>query len=533
MANKASALEFTTMTDQGSLLAALGVRSDVPQLTYIYQYLHALGITTVVVEPAYFDRDYLQEFSAFYSLSARGYPNYCKRAHFFNEPVDRQLIISAAGRSAESAARLQKAYRGFTVIRPIESAPFGRTVLPWYPDKYEDINPRIVTPSRDYECHLCGITLTVFGLAWQQQDQGVSACATIGLWTMLHSSAFSERYAIPTTVAITQAAHKNLSLGYRTFPSHHLAPEQVCEAVKEFGLSPYLVEGDEEMPAQNSNYDKPFSKDRFCNIIASLVRSGFPCTIIGEVIRQGETTRGGHMNVCVGYRSQPSLRHDQVFADEDLLALYIHDDNIGPAVRFTVKNYDTGEAKITDNPNHPICLVPDNPQDGSNEAAGDYGFFIPGTILVAVENDLRTSADSLILMAGELRQLVVDVASVDAKKRSVAIPTITVGMQYATAAEFSMEMLKERLSDNPAILARARMDLVEKVGPVSLYVGVVRIGDENGAIVDVLCDTTDNDNIHPVFASVCYDPKYAGFLSIINKENSDVFGAIIDGYSKA
>ena len=41
-------------------------------------------------------------------------------------------------------------------------------------------------------------------LAWQQQDRGVSACATIAIWTMLHSSAFHERHVegtVPGRVA--------------------------------------------------------------------------------------------------------------------------------------------------------------------------------------------------------------------------------------------------------------------------------------------------------------------------------------------
>ena len=46
-------------------------------------------------------------------------------------------------------------------------------------------------PAGDQPCprlplQRCGPRLEVEGLAWQQQDQGVGACATIALWTMLH-----------------------------------------------------------------------------------------------------------------------------------------------------------------------------------------------------------------------------------------------------------------------------------------------------------------------------------------------------------
>lgn len=522
--NEPAALAFFQMTDLASLRTALGISGTSEQLTYVYQYLRLLEVKSIVVEPRYFDRDYLSEFSAFYSVSAKGYPNYCSRAHFFSEVVTRESFSEALGPSDVATGILQRTYQGFAVIRPIENAPLGRTVLAWVPDKWKETNPRVVKPSRDYVCHLCGLKLTVFGLAWQQQDQAVSACATVGLWTMLHSSAFNERYGIPTTTSVTRAANQ-FSWGLRTFPSRHLAVQQVCEAIKGHGLSPYLVEGD-QLPSAPGQ-PKPFSKEKFCNTVASLVRSGFPCVIGGRVRRPNSREPAGHINVCVGFRAQHNLGPSQMYADGDLYSLYIHDDNIGPAVRFEVGHYDSVNMVRSTAPTHPICLAPDNPPGGRNVAATNYGFFIPQFILAAVENDLRTSAEALIQKAIGIRNRIATVAYQDATKRGQPLPVLTVGVQYSTIANYMGVMLHDCLLAQPEVLAKTILRLQEESGPMSLYVGIVRLADPSGALIDVLYDTTDNDMNHPIFATVCYTGPYAGYVGIWDKKESGVFGRTI------
>src|SRR5690606_22501303 len=97
-------------------------------------------------------------------------------------------------------------YLGFVVIRPLDVAPFGRTVLAWYENR-EAHSIRITPALRKYTCNVLGVRLNVDGIPWQQQDRGVSACATIALWSMFHSSAFDANHSVPTTVEITKNAH--------------------------------------------------------------------------------------------------------------------------------------------------------------------------------------------------------------------------------------------------------------------------------------------------------------------------------------
>jgi hypothetical protein len=255
--------------------------------SYLRCYLADLEASQIVEEPYYFDRDYLAEFSAFYSTSARGYSNVCRRLHFFAgyPVVDRELVTLACGGDGDALQRLQDAYLGFAVLRPFEPPRLGRTVLAWYPDVPPDgQGPRVTEPSRDYFVHLAGLRLNVHGIAWQQQDMSVGACATIALWSMLHSSAFDDHHAVPTTADITRAAHRHGSLGSRIFPSSGLTPQQLGEAVQEHDLSPLLLEGDLRIDGVAA-----FSRERLASTLAAFVRSGYPVvpTAIGPASTRG------------------------------------------------------------------------------------------------------------------------------------------------------------------------------------------------------------------------------------------------------
>lgn len=524
MKNKAQKLRVYSWPDLSTFRESLQAPAGaVFQADYVHQYLTELGAKSIVEEPNYFDRDYLDEFSAFYGVGAKGYPNHCRRLHFFSDDISRDNLRRAVGGSDSLVRKLQDSYLGFCVIRPIPSAPLGRTVLRWYEDKRIGSTPRVVAPSRDYFVHISGLRLKVFGLAWQQQDQGVSACATIGLWSVFHSSAFNERHGIPTTAEITRAAHKNISFGSRVFPSRSLQLEQVCEAVKELGLSPFLVSGD--LAPNNQRF---FSKTRFCNTLSSLNRSKLPCLVIGDVVRPNGRERGGHVCVYVGFRSklQPSgLTPDIYFEDADLDFVYIHDDNIGPAIKFQLETF-----KLNQNdPNSAEAVRMKPARLGSNAANDSYGHFYPRMVLVAVENDLRTSSDALIVKGIDVGSQFYSVAAQDALDNARPAPIMSMGMRFFRLDEFFDQELESRVGTRSAI-SRVRLRLQEDVPPMSLYLGVIRVGDANGPLIDVLYDTTDSDINHPVFATIAYDKNAYVYVANINSVSNNKLGVLIKGY---
>lgn len=481
----------------------------VRQATYLKSYLQHLKAKTVIEEPAYFDRDYLSEFSVFYSRSTTGYPNHCRRLHFFSEKIRREQISKAASGSKRIINKLQKSYLGFVVVRPIPSAPLGRTVVRWYPEDKPN-TPRITTPSRNYYVHLAGIELKVRGLAWQQQDSAVGACATIGLWTMLHSSAFDDHHAIPTTAEITLAAHKRASLGSRTFPSQGLTSYQILESIKEHELSPVVLAGD----IQNKNHQTVrFSRERFCASCSSFIRSGYPVLIIGQL--EGV---GYHAICATGFRSShprsPTNNVDLedagikysnvVFEDAGIEYFYIHDDNLGPNVRFKVDltNSSHNDGWKEDH----IYLIPEAPDPA--RACNDtenYHRFYPEQLIVAVHHDLRTSPDTLNKIGLEIACLISDMLN------TIQPTTLALSTRFIRLADYLGEELDQTLGKNPTLLGRTRLKLCEDVPPMSLHIGLVRIGLGDGTpLVDILYDTTDSDRNHPAFAHVIY--SYSGGL---------------------
>ncbi len=169
----AASLALHAFDADGDPLAKL---RDLSQGQYLRWYLADLDAKTVLVEPAYFDRDYLSEFAAFYCTSAAGYENVCTRAHYFADVVDRVALERAVDGDDAERERLQKAYLGFVVIRPIPATPIGRTVLRAYVDRTPSL-PRVVEPFRRYKANVAGLEFEVDGIAWQQQDAAVGACA--------------------------------------------------------------------------------------------------------------------------------------------------------------------------------------------------------------------------------------------------------------------------------------------------------------------------------------------------------------------
>jgi len=486
---------------------------DSRQAEYLSRYLDDLGARVVLEEPFYFDRDYLDEFSAFYGKSARRYPNHCRRLHFFasqeKKPINRRTFTAALAGNEGMARRFCEAYLGFCVIRPIPSAPFGRTVVRWYPDPQEKTTPRIY-PARTYTCHVAGLPLTVDGLAWQQQDSGVGACATIALWSMLHSSAFDDHHAVPTTATITEAAHRALSLGGRTFPSSGLNIYQICEAIKAVGLAPLVISGDVQLA--DGDHDVRFSRQKFGSSCAALIRSGYPAIVVG---RLGSAP---HAVCLVGVRevpANPAGPGEIRLQDSSLEYVYIHDDNIGPNIRFGISDCSARVSRQSI-----VCLNPSGPSPVGGVVGGEpseviagYPTFFPSQLIAATHDGIRTHLDRLheqsILAAEDLIRA--GALLFQAPQQPLGL---VVTFKFVKIASYLQHDLKRLLSATPKILARVRCELQEQVEPMSLHVGIARFGVGGIPFMDILFDSTDNNVQMQSFCCVVMQPV-AHFLADI------------------
>ena len=502
-------------------LTSISASRESTQINYLLCYLDDLGALTVIEEQNYFDRDYLAEFSAFYSVSSKGYENICRRLHFFSKEINRTQLKGAAGGSKRQFDKLQNHYLGFIVVRPIPASPLGRTVLAWYPEQDKNQHtPRVRNPSRDYKVHIAGIELTVNGLAWQQQDTGVGACATVSLWSMLHSSAFDDHHSIPTTADITRDAHSKHSFGSRVFPSKSLNFFQVCDAIKEQQLAPLIIEGDVKSKVNGRTLG--FSRERFSSTCASYIRSGYPVLLSGNLITQGNP---GHAICLVGFRScvpQPAAPNTPSLAESSIEYVYLHDDNLGPNVRFKINTFIAEKnceiATLTAD-----APVPVNKQRSIPCPTTNYPDFSPTQLIVAAHSDIRTDPDTLH-KAGLLNAThISNVLNFLAIKKVQPKYELTVSSRFTKLATYLGEEMLARLEGKPKVLASVRLALCENVDPMSLHIGVVRIGlDDSTPLVDIIYDTTDSDRNHPVFCYVAYSDKIPVVMKVI--EASGIVG---------
>ena len=538
--HEAKNLKFVRFDSESNQLKTIPSK----QSQYLHAYLHILGSSVIVEEQNYFDRDYLDEFSSFYSLSSRGYVNVCRRLHFFSsDQVNYELFKRAAGGDEQAEELLQNSYLGFCIIRPIPTAKLGRTILKWFPDNEVD-TPRITSPSREYICNIVGITLKVVGLAWQQQDRGVGACATIGLWSTLHSSAFDDHHSIPTTAEITKSAHEGASLGSRIFPASGLTMYQVMEAIKAQRLAPIWFASDIEVEveiekgnAEEGNAKKKqiryklingFSKERFLSTCASFVRSGYPVLIWCEHLDSKAIQK--HIICAVGFRESPPQDIDAgkfSLQDEGIKHLYIHDDNLGPNVRFKIK--DNGFNKNGDP--LPVTIIADPPDSAIGDDSLptlDYPEIRPEALCVAVHECIRISPDTLHDHGKQITKSLCLALNAVYRANNIDEVSLSFSTRIIKLSDYIGEELGRLLSGSSNILSQVRMDLYEKVPPMSLHIGVVRIANSNSTpLVDIIFDTTDTDLNCPIFSHMVFNDTVD---HIFTTQGAGNFGTKVKAY---
>jgi hypothetical protein len=489
------------------------------QAQYLRCYLSDLGAKAVVEEPEYFDRDYLDEYSAYYSRVATPTSNRCRRLHFFSRPITKETLKAALEGAATARRSLQTGYLGFVVVRPLKHAPLGRSVIKWYPDnlkRYEG-NPRITPASRDYVVHLAGISLRVKGLAWQQQDGAVALCATTALWSMLHSSAFDDHHAVPTTAEVTRLAYHSARQGLHVFPATDgLDVRQMTDAIARAKLTPMVMVGD---VLDTGTSVQAFSREKFA-ACAVMLRSGFPVLISGRF-----ADGGGHVICATGFRDVGARGSpgDVVLQDAEIETFYAHDDNLGPNVRLSVGAGDYQEVTLQPSP-------PPKRYKGKRlpDPAEGYPVFTPGELIVGVHEGLHITPDELHQIA---MRIMVNL------KLQIEQPTqpLTATARFVRIAEYLQTTLATPFGGSevrsPA-LGLLRQRISEKLPALSLYVGVVRIGFGNAPVADILIDTSDRPRLARsdwnAFGTILFAPEFEPAITAL-QENLPLGVALVRG----
>jgi hypothetical protein len=293
---------------------------------YLYGYLADLGAATILVEDPYTDAGFLDDYTAYYARCFSSYGRRCKRLHFLRRALTddslRTLIRSRLTNEEKSA--LEADYLGFVVARPLPQAIIGRTVL----KSYSDEGRRHFPVSRNYKVNLFGIELDVAGLAYQEQDTVLAACATVALWSAFHKTAQLFDTGIPTPAAITRSATQAEHYG-RPIPQHGLRIEEMCSAVRENGLEPEVID-------LRQTSDVPIT-----SLLYSYLCMGVPAVLVVEI-----PDGGLHAITLTGFSLQKKSQRPQEIAGNASIPpmmglridkFYGHDDQVGPNARLVIR----------------------------------------------------------------------------------------------------------------------------------------------------------------------------------------------------
>lgn len=470
--------------DDAPLASLLGIQEPpfapdaLRQINYIEAYLSDIQprCQSILAERYYIDRDFMEDYSVFYSRNLFPYGNWCERVHFFTLKPGHlagklREIVNIGIKQGEDAYRKacrmfsKDSYLGFTVVKPLKGCPVGRTVLRHYDEDVGNGMRREFPCTRNYKAHVLGVELTVRGLAFQQQDIGVSACATTALWIAIQKARDFEDIGSATPAQITRLASQySLPFG-RSMPSEGLSLDQMCQAIQAMGISPSVVKVSDYETARGYLY--------------SACKSGFAQVLLLQNPVQSDEA---HAITVAGMKTRPSDERlfTTVLSDRaaDLVALYVHDDRTGPYLRADLRKMgsdtylDVGYGTDINRRSEPWQLK---------------------YILVPMHGKIRLSFD-------ELRSVARNVADRAEAFRDLKTGSARYAKRYAITFEtliLRSPVYIEQFIFGQTRLSAAKLNSVRKTLYLSRYVGIVRLRSEYFGSLDVLIDTTSTPrNIH-------------------------------------
>lgn len=481
--------------------SGLPENADSDQVKYLFSYLTSREVQarTLIVEEPYVDRHYLEEYTGYYASALRPPRSKATRIHVLSCVLDDAelglWIEETKSDFATVQSRFQSAYLGFVVIRPLPSAPIGRSIL----RPYKGLSSRcFAAASTEYRVHLAGFELAVRGMPFQQQDQAVGACATTAIWSALARVMRADGGRAATPLAVTAAATKYLVRG-RALPANAgLDLDQIQGAVREFGYSPYLLK---------SAGDRGHAG--FTIALKCYLRSGIP--VILRIRHEDEND--AHAITVVGFRESDEeeeaddivLRlHDGAYElrSTGLSRLYVHDDRLGPYARAVWLPRHSNELPT-------LQLKPRSPdlEKKFSSKATVWGAIVP------LYPKLRLSAEDLIAYAGDFLPLMVWAVGQHRREALKVEPRFMHGGQY--------------LHDLHTLdIASSRVRLFVTAALLSRYVGIIRFCLGTEWFADVICDTTDIRRDVPHAAPVLgIIPREEGLVEAFKEQMAALTGS--------
>lgn len=205
-----------------------------------------------------------------------------------------------------------------------------------------------------------------------------------------------------------------------------------------------------------------------------------------------------------------------MFEDSKTKFIYIHDDNLGPAVRCEITTDTNGATLLKLEPpsQRPGCTLP--------EANSKYPPFKPVALLAATHDDVRITPDEL---HGRTLTLGAELIAITGR-----VLGLTASSRISQLSRYMNEELSLTLAKSPALLAKARLDLCELVPPMSRHIGIIRFGLMAHPLVDVLFDTTDSVTNTRAFCHVVYHQSAMSIIAALQARGRWNAGVAVQAY---
>lgn len=306
---------------------------DVPFLNGLF-ILEQNGCTDVIIEEDYIDKDYLDEFSHFYSTLFKTHGRFCTRLHFFKGNLMKSRGINGIKSEIKDLTAidreiLQSAYLGFMVIRPIEKNKLGRTVIQPY---IENDNEEFVLSRTSCEVNLHGVNLTAKGMPFIHQDTQAGVCASASQWMLArysHERFNFRKYTLPN---ITALANRFLNIS-RPFPATRgLNIHQMVSSLIQMDYAPIV-------------YDRPLNgtPTPLEEIVYNYLESELPVILVLKL----PYTR--HVCLVIGHDFKPQVNPRKISepirkSSDYIHHLIVHDDDLGPYLRMPIDDNDIKNA---------------------------------------------------------------------------------------------------------------------------------------------------------------------------------------------
>lgn len=475
------------------LLARKSSRSAVKtklHTLYFENYFKRVRAASIIIEGEYIDRDFLEDFAGYYVRCFSEYKHKCARLHFFNAQFSRDDLENALDGSARVIRRLQDAYLGFVVVKPLPQTIVGRTCLVTYPEQ----RGRSFPITRTYEANLCGLSLTVKSLAYQEQDRVAAACATSALWSVFHGTGKLFHHHIPSPVEITKAANLAVSSGSRSLPSQGLTASQIAAAMRTVGLEPFLVNAADEHVLKSTLY--------------GYLRGHVPILLGIDLYEKGSagyTFDGKHAVAVTGCRLKggkavPHGTTGFLLRAARVSKIYVHDDQVGPFARMEFDGVKVG-------PKSRMSLSTSwgdhNGTPGSVRAA-------PDLMLVPLYHKIRIPYESV-------HDLVVQFDTFLDMLRS-QFPAIQPERPEWDIYLTTVNEYKSRLLTGTNLSSAYKREVLQESMPRFLWQASARV---NGrSVLDLLFDATDIEQGKLFVRAVEQDPILGSFLRRVCREPS-------------